>query len=75
MLKIFWDYLQSGPTWDNLECIRDDFVRKKTAILLDFVQITSPTPQFGQVVQLFLNAKNVDLSDIQNDSLSEILLK
>ena len=26
---------------------------KKTAILLDFVQITSPSPQFGQLVQLF----------------------
>ena len=40
--------------------------RKKTAVFLDFVQITSP--QFGQLVQLFLNAKNVDLSDIQNKS-------
>ena len=45
--------------------------RKKAAVLLDFVQITShppppPSPQFGQLVQLFLNAKNVDLSDIQN---------
>ena len=40
---------------------------------MDFVQITSPHP--GQFVQLFLNAKNVDLSDIQNDSLSKILLE
>ena len=32
-------------------------------------------PQFGHRLQLFLNAKNVDLSDIQNDSLSKILLK
>ena len=40
---------------------------------LDFVQIISP--QFGQLVQLFFNAKNVDLSDTQNDSLSKILLK
>ena len=46
---------------------------KKVAVLLDFVQITSP--QFGQLVQLFLNAKNIDLSDIQNDSLTKILLK
>ena len=46
---------------------------KKVAVLLDFVQITSP--QFGQLVQLLLNAKNIDLSDIQNDSLSKILLK
>ena len=44
--------------------------RKKVAVLLDFVQITSP-----QFVPLFFNAKNVDLSNIQNDSLSKILLK
>ena len=40
---------------------------KKVAVILDFVQITStpsPSPQFGQLVQLFLNAKNADLSDI-----------
>ena len=46
---------------------------KKVAVLLDFVQITSP--QLWKRQQLFLNAKNVDLSDIQNDSLSKILLK
>ena len=54
------------------------FHEKKVAIPLDFVQITStpsPSPQFGQLVQLFLNAKDADLSDIQNDSLSKILLK
>ena len=45
-------------------------VPKKATVLLDFVQITSP--QFGQLVQLFLNAKNVDLGDIQNDTLSKI---
>ena len=57
---------------DNVkESIREE-VTKKAAVLLDFVQITSP--QFGQLVQLILNAKNVDLSDIQNDSLSKILL-
>ena len=50
--------------------------RKNAAVLLDFVQITSPPlTQFGQLVQFFLNAKNVDLSHIQNDSLSKILLK
>ena len=48
--------------------------QKKAAVLFDFVQITSPLPKFGQLVQLFLNAKNVDLSDIQNDLLSKILL-
>ena len=35
----------------------------------------APSPQFGLLVQLFFNANNVDLSDIQNDSLSKILLK
>ena len=50
--------------------------RKKVAVLLDSVPITSPlSPQFGQLVQLFLNAKNIDLSYIQNDSSSKILLK
>ena len=34
-----------------------------------------PLPQFGELVQIFLNAKDVDFSDIQNDSLSKILLK
>ena len=54
--------------------IRDGFPRKKNAVLLDFVQIPPPRPlpQFGQ---LFLNTKNVDLGDIQNDSLSKIPLK
>ena len=32
-----------------------------------------PSPQLGQLVQLFWNAKNVDLSYILNDSLSKIL--
>ena len=32
------------------------------------------SPQFRQLVPLFLNTNNVDLSDIQNDSLSKILL-
>ena len=48
--------------------------RNKFAVLLDFVQIT-PLPPIWTILQLFLNAKNVDLSDIQNDSLSEILPK
>ena len=41
--------------------------RKKVAVLLDFVQINPPppSPQFGQ---LFFNAQNFDLSDIQNNS-------
>ena len=28
-------------------------LKKKVAILLDFIQITSPLPHFGQLVQLF----------------------
>ena len=49
---------------------------KKAAVLLDFVQITTPPlPQFGQLVKLFLNTKYVDLSYIQNDSLSKIPLR
>ena len=50
--------------------------RKNAAGFLDFVQIASspPSPQFGRRVQLFFNAKNVDLSHIQNDTLSKILL-
>ena len=43
---------------------------QKNRRILDFVQITSPSPRFRQFVQLFLNAKNDDLSAIQNDSLS-----
>ena len=55
--------------------LREGFPKKKVAVLLGFVQITSPSPQFGQLVPIFLNAKNVDLSNIQNDSLSKILPK
>ena len=47
-------------------------IPKKTAVLMDFVQITSPLPP---TPQLFLDAKNDNLSDIQNYSLSNILLK
>ena len=47
---------------------------RKAAVLLDFVLITSPSPKFEQLVKLYLNAKNVDFSDIQNYSLSKILL-
>ena len=48
------------------------FHEKKVAVLLDFVQITSrPSPKFWQ---LFFNAQNVDLSDIQNDSLFKFFI-
>ena len=40
-------------------------IPKKAAVLIDFVQIPPPSPQI----------KNVNLSDIQNYSLSNILLK
>ena len=36
---------------------------------------STPSPHFGQLVPLFFNAKNVDLSDIQKDSLSKKFLK
>ena len=48
--------------------------QKKVARLLYFVQITL-LPLIWTTCTTFLNAKNVDLSDIQNDSLSKILLK
>ena len=34
-----------------------------------------PSPQFEQFVQLYLNAKYVDLSGIQTDSISNFFLK
>ena len=38
------------------------FSRKKVTVLLDFVQITSPpSPQFGQLVQLFSDIEIQDL--------------
>ena len=48
-----------------------DGLTKKTAVLLDFFPNYLPSPQFGQLVQILLNVKNVDLSDIQNGSLSK----
>ena len=38
---------------------REGILRKNS--LLDFVQITSPPPQFGQLVQLFSDVKIQDL--------------
>ena len=52
---------------------------KKKLTKLSSARSTVPPPplshQFGQLVPLFLNAENVNLSDIQNDLLSKILLK
>ena len=44
-------------------------------ILSKLPPLSPPPPHFGQLVQLFLNAKNINLSDIQNDTISKILLK
>ena len=51
--------------WLELQAHKGRFHAKKVAVLLDFVQIIPP-PKFGQLISLFLNAKNVDLSDFQN---------
>ena len=51
------------------------FSRKKVTVLLDFVQITSPpSPNLDNLYRL-MNAKNVDLSDFKNESLSKVLLE
>ena len=49
---------------------------KKAAVLLDFCPNYLPLPPPPNLDNLynFLNAKNVDLSDIYNESLSKILL-
>ena len=47
-------------------------VPEKSCCSFGFCPNYLPPPQFGQLVQLFLNAKNVDLRDIQN--YSKILL-
>ena len=48
---------------------------KKSSCSFGFCKnyLDPPSPKFGQLVPLFFNTKNVDLSDIQNDSLSKIL--
>ena len=44
-----------------LEIVREGILRKKTAALLDFVQITSPPPpNLDKLHNFFLNAKNAD---------------
>ena len=50
--------------------LKEGSTRKKVAVLLDFVQITSPPPPppIWTTCTTFLNTKNVDLSDIQNIS-------
>ena len=58
-----------------LPLIKDVLLRKSICCFEFCSNYLPPSPQFGLLVQHFLNAKNVDLSDIQNDSLSKILLK
>ena len=85
---IFWWSVHSSEHWSSFmlkifPCICHFLYHpwgrfhEKSCCSFGFVQITSPppSPKFGQIVPLFLNAKNVDLSVIQNDSLSKILLK
>ena len=48
--------------------------RKKVARLFGFCPNYPLSPKFGQLVQLFLNAKNVNVSDIQIGSFSKNLL-
>ena len=51
------------------------FHEKKKLFFCWILSKLPPPLQFGQLVPLFFNAKNFNLSDIQNDSLSKILLK
>ena len=53
--------------------VREGFT-KKSSRSFGFCSnyLDPPTPQFGQLVPLFLNAKNVDITDIQNDSLGKV---
>ena len=69
---------QSGYPFVKTAIQENDAPRPDLIFVKKFTQRFSfyyPLPQFRQLVQLFLNAKNVDLSDIQNESLSKILLK
>ena len=52
--------------------LRRECFMKKVALLLDFVQITPPNLDH---LYNFFECQNVDLSEIQNDSLFKILLK
>ena len=62
------------PEKELCSILRDGIMRKNYCSF-GFCPNYLPSPQFWQLVQLFLNAKNIDLSDIQNDTLSKILLK
>ena len=41
--------------------LRDVLTKKNPAVLMDSVQITSPLPQLGQLLQLFSDVKIQDL--------------
>ena len=50
-------------------CFKGRFHKKKLLVFWILSKLPPPrSPQLGQLVQLFLNAKNVDLSGNQNDS-------
>ena len=67
--KVLQNVVQMCWSWGR-------FTKKKLLFFWILSKLPPPPfPQFGQLVQLFLNAKNVDLNDIQNDSLSKICLK
>ena len=70
LFRDFCCSLSCGDPKATLQRLRDSFPWKKTVVLLDFVQTTSSS-QFGQLVQLFSNARNVVLSDIQYDSFGK----
>ena len=67
------------PPPDRIEILavfaQGRFHKKKLLVFWICPNYLPPSPEFGQLVQLFLNAKNDDLIVIKNDSLSKILLK
>ena len=61
----FSKFIVSLDLRDNIVPVYVMVSRKKHAVLLDIVKITHPpSPQFGRLVPIILNAKNVDLSNI-----------
>ena len=59
-------------TWNS--CLGQVSREKKLLFFWILSKLPPPFPNLDNLYN-FLNAKNVDLSDIQNDSLSKILLK
>ena len=67
------DQVFQGVFWALLQPPQTGFLN--LSLLPPSGMVRPPSPQFGQLVQLFLNAKNVNLSNIQNDSLSKNFVK